>query len=77
MTSDERGWSYAPIWEMGVSMALYGDATTPRVFGLTKIEHSLLLIICLWGNRGNVIVKVIICLWRSRGNVIVKVIICL
>ena len=35
-TSDKRGWGYAPIWEMGVSMALYGDATTPRVFAVHK-----------------------------------------
>jgi hypothetical protein len=28
VTSDERGWGYAHIWEMGVSMALYGDTTT-------------------------------------------------
>ena len=34
---------YAPIWEMGVSMALYGDATTPQVFRGTKTEHTLLL----------------------------------
>jgi hypothetical protein len=26
------GWGYAPIWEMGVHMALYGDAETPQVF---------------------------------------------
>ena len=25
-------------------MALYGDATTPRVFGGTKTDHSLLLV---------------------------------
>jgi len=43
VTSDERGWGYAPIWEMGVSMALYGDAATPRVFGVTEKPHSLLL----------------------------------
>jgi len=40
-----KGWGYAHIWEMGVSMALYGDAATPRVFGLTNTEHTLLLII--------------------------------
>jgi hypothetical protein len=26
------GWGYAPMWEMGVYMALYGDAETPQVF---------------------------------------------
>ena len=44
VTSDERGWGYAHIWEMVVSMALYGDATTPRVFGVLKKPHSLLLL---------------------------------
>jgi hypothetical protein len=50
VTSDKRGWGYAHIWEMGVSMALYGDATTTRVFGLTKTDHSILLIwyVRLW-----------------------------
>jgi hypothetical protein len=27
-----KGWGYAHIWEMGVYMALYGDAATPRGF---------------------------------------------
>jgi hypothetical protein len=43
VTSDKRGWGYAHIWEMGVSIALYGDAATPRVFGVTKMSPSLLL----------------------------------
>ena len=25
VTSDERGWGYAAIWEMGLSMSLYGS----------------------------------------------------
>ena len=41
-----KGWGYAHIWEMGVSMAVYGDAATPRVFGVTKTDHTLLLF--LW-----------------------------
>jgi hypothetical protein len=40
---DKRGWGYAPMWEMGVSMTLQGDATTPRIFGVTKMSPSLLL----------------------------------
>jgi hypothetical protein len=40
VTSDERGWGYARIWEMGVSMASF----PPCVFGLNKADHSLLLI---------------------------------
>ena len=32
-----------PIYGKWVSMALYGDATTPRVFGVNKTDHSLLL----------------------------------
>jgi len=43
VTSNKRGWGYARIWEMGVSMALYGDATTPRDFEGIKIPPSLLL----------------------------------
>ena len=39
------GGGYAPIWENGASMALYGDATTPQVFRMTKTEHSLLLML--------------------------------
>ena len=31
------GWGYAPTWEMGLSMALYGDATTPHVLGCIKL----------------------------------------
>jgi hypothetical protein len=42
-----EGWVYAHIWEMGVSMALYGDAKTPRVFELTEKPPSLLLISAL------------------------------
>ena len=38
------GWGYAPILKMGVSMALYGNASTPRDFGVLKKPHSLLLI---------------------------------
>jgi hypothetical protein len=38
-----KGWGYAHAWEIGVSMALYGDAATPRVFGVIKIPHTLLL----------------------------------
>ena len=38
------GWGYTPIWELGVSMALYEDATTPRVFGVHTKSHSLLLL---------------------------------
>jgi hypothetical protein len=53
VTSDERGWDYAHIWEMGVFMALYGDAATPRVFGFTKMSPSLLLLI-LVKMHGNV-----------------------
>jgi hypothetical protein len=30
------GWGYVPIWEMGVSMALYGNAATLWVFGVHK-----------------------------------------
>ena len=37
-------WGYAHIWEMGVSMVLYGDATTPQVFWGTKTDHTLLLL---------------------------------
>jgi hypothetical protein len=48
-----KGWDYAHIWEMGVSMALYGDAATPRVFGFTKMSPSLLLLI-LVKMHGNV-----------------------
>ena len=33
-------WGYAHIWEMGVSMVLYGDATTPQVFWGTKTDHT-------------------------------------
>ena len=29
-------WGYTPIWELGVSMALYEDVTTPRFFGCIK-----------------------------------------
>jgi hypothetical protein len=43
---NKKGWGgYAPIWENGASMALYGDATTPQVFRMTKTEHSLLLML--------------------------------
>jgi hypothetical protein len=38
------GWGYASIWEMGVYMALYGDTTKPRVFGVHNKPHCLLLI---------------------------------
>jgi hypothetical protein len=37
------GWGYAPIWEMGVSMALYGNTATPQVFGVHEMSPSLLL----------------------------------
>ena len=37
------GWGYVPIWEMGVSMALYGNAATLWVFGVHKTDHTLLL----------------------------------
>ena len=40
----KEGGGYAHIWEMGVSMALYGDAATTWVFEVTKTEHTLLLI---------------------------------
>jgi hypothetical protein len=37
-------WGYAPIiWEMGVSMALYGNAATPQCFRVHKTDHTLLL----------------------------------
>ena len=35
-------WGYAPIWEMGVSMALYGNAATPQFFRVHKTDHTLL-----------------------------------
>ena len=38
------GWRYAPIWEMGVSMTLYGNTATPWVFWVPKTDHSLLLV---------------------------------
>ena len=50
------GWGYAPIWEMGVSMALYGNAATPQVFRVHKTDYTLLLIsnlvrtTCFWNN---------------------------
>ena len=37
-------WGYASIWEMGVYMALYGETTKPRVFGVHNKPHCLLLI---------------------------------
>ena len=33
-----KGWNYAHIWEMDVSMALYGNARTPHVFRVTKMS---------------------------------------
>jgi hypothetical protein len=32
------------IWEMGVSMDLYGNATTPQVSRVHKTDHTLLLV---------------------------------
>jgi hypothetical protein len=37
------GLGYTPIWEMCVSMALYGNAATPQVFRVHKMSPSLLL----------------------------------
>jgi len=42
------GWRHVLIWEMGVSMALYRNTTTPRVFGVPTTEHSLLLTYVTW-----------------------------
>ena len=41
--SDERDGGFAHIWEMGVSMALYGNAATLRAFEVHRKPHSLLL----------------------------------
>ena len=32
------------IWEMGVSMDVYGNATTPQVSRVHKTDHTLLLV---------------------------------
>ena len=40
VTSVEKGWGYVPIWEMG---GVYPYMGVPQVFGVHKIDHSLLL----------------------------------
>jgi len=38
------GWRHVPIWEMGVSMPLYGSLLPSLGFGVHKMSLTLLLI---------------------------------